>query len=451
MPALDRASLKEQLLREYAALLEERLPEGPLTLEEIETVVEELGRQQDRRLEELLIEEQTPPPDNQVACPHCHAPARFKRQVPLEVLTMHGTRLLRRRWHHCMACRRGFAPLDLQLRIEKHATRQVRAWQAKYGSLDAFVTVPDLLRDLRGLVLSESTVERTTLEVGAALLAAERTARTPAPPREEPPASTAPTPRVRRGPGVERLYLEMDGVYVPLRDEWRKDGSLGKLHCRYGECKVGVVFQADRKEGLDEGVLWRAYTATLEKIEGFAPRLNALAEAHGSERARELVVLGDGAEWIWNLCDKYFARAVQIVDYWHMTQHLYTVANARFGAGTAAAEAWVRDSQWYLDRDLTATVVARIGEWRPEGEAERKVRDTEYGYFAGNQERMRYATFLKRGLHIGSGIVEAGCRQLVTQRLKESGMHWREETAEAVLAIRAKLKSTAPTDLRSYC
>src|SRR5437016_928133 len=83
MPAFDRASLKEQLLREYAALLEERLPEGPLTLEEIETIVEELGRQQDRRLEELLIQEQTPPPDNQVACPHCHAPAPFKRLVPL--------------------------------------------------------------------------------------------------------------------------------------------------------------------------------------------------------------------------------------------------------------------------------------------------------------------------------------------------------------------------------
>jgi hypothetical protein len=288
--------------------------------------------------------------------------------------------------------------------------------------------------------------------VGAALRTAERANQevaTAAPVT----AGGAPAGRstARRGLRVDRLYIEMDGVYCPLREPWRKDGTLGKLRCRYGECKVGVVFQADRKEGLDEGVLWRAYTATLGKIEAFTPRLVALAEAHGSERARELVVLGDGAEWIWNLCDKYFARAVQIVDYWHMTQHLYKVANARFGPGTAAAEAWVRESQWYLDRDLTATVVARIGEWQPEGEAERKVRDTEYGYFAGNQERMRYATFLKRGLHIGSGIVEAACRQLVTQRLKESGMHWREETAEAVLAIRAKLKSTAPTDLRSYC
>jgi hypothetical protein len=166
---------------------------------------------------------------------------------------------------------------------------------------------------------------------------------------------------------------------------------------------------------------------------------------------RELVVLGDGAEWIWHLCAQHFPRAVQIVDYWHLTQHLSTLANARLGAGTPEAEAWVGDSQWYLDRDLTASVLARIQQWQPEAEAERQVRDTEYGYFQKNQERMRYETFLKHGYQMGSGVVEAGCRRLVTQRLDESGMHWREASAEAVLAIRAKLKSSAPTDLRGYC
>lgn len=348
MTVLDRAALKAQLLREYEALLEERLPEGPLTLEEIETVVEELGRLQDSRLEDLLIQEQTPTPDNQVACPQCQGAAPFKRLLSLDVLTMHGNRRLQRRYHRCAHCGHGFAPLDLRLRLDgRNATRQVRAWQAKYGSLDAFATVPALLRDLRGLVLSESTVARTTLEVGAALLAAEATG-------EVVLAAADATPRPRRpSPGVDRLYLEMDGVYCPLREAWKKDGSLGKLRRRYGECKVGMVFQTQRNaEGLDEGVRWRAYTATLEKIEGFTPRMVALAQAHGSDHARELVVLGDGAEWIRNLCEQHFPRAVQIVDYWHMTQHLYTVANARFGGGTPEAAAWVKDSQWYLDRDM---------------------------------------------------------------------------------------------------
>jgi hypothetical protein len=189
----------------------------------------------------------------------------------------------------------------------------------------------------------------------------------------------------------------------------------------------------------------------MEPIETFTPRFVALARQHGSERARELVALGDGAHWIWSLCDRYFPRAVQIVDYWHMTQHLYAVANARFGKETAAGKEWVAACQWYLDRDLAVSVLNKIQEWEPVAAADRKLRDTEYGYFAHNQERMRYETFLKRGYHIGSGVVEASCRQVVTQRLDEAGMHWREESAEAVLAIRAKLKSTAAVDLRAYC
>jgi hypothetical protein len=100
---------------------------------------------------------------------------------------------------------------------------------------------------------------------------------------------------------------------------------------------------------------------------------------------------------------------------------------------------------------MPATVLARLQEWRPKSAEDREVRDREYGYFAKNQERMRYETFLKHGYQIGSGLVEAACRQLVTQRLDESGMHWREASAEAVLAIRAKLKSSAPLDLRAYC
>lgn len=447
MAQTDRTAFIDTLVQEYAQLLEERVPPGPLTLEQIETLVEELGRHQNSHLEEALIRSQVPPPDNQVACPRCQSPARFKLLVPLDVLTIHGSRRLTRRYHRCAACGHGFAPLDLGLALEgRNATRLVRAWQAKYGSQGVFADVPELLLELRGLVISESTIERTTIEVGTALAQAEAQEVALAASSAGSGAGTR-----RRGPGVARLYVEMDGCFCPLRDPWCKDGSLGKLHCRFGECKLGVVFQTGHKDGLDEGVLWRAYTATLEKIEGFTPRMVSLARRHGCERAQELVALGDGADWIWKLCDKHFPRALQIVDYWHMTQHLYAVANGRFGKGTEAAKKWVTDCQWYLDRDLTETVLANIQEWKPENKEDLKLRDTEFGYFANNRERMRYGTFLKRGYHIGSGVVEASCKQLVGKRLDQTGMHWRQASAEAVLAIRAKLKSTAPTDLRDYC
>lgn len=132
MPRLDRAALKEQLLREYAALLEERLPEGPLTLEEIEAVVEELGRQQEARLEVLLIQEQTPPPDNQLACPHCGGAARYKRLVSRDVLTMHGTRRLIRRWHHCD---RGGGEPGVRCGRLSHGAGSPGAWWRRPGPL----------------------------------------------------------------------------------------------------------------------------------------------------------------------------------------------------------------------------------------------------------------------------------------------------------------------------
>jgi len=447
MAGLDRATLIAELLREYAQELEIRVPDGPLTLEQIETLVEELGREQDTRLEEALIRRQLPPGENQTACPQCDGMVRFKRVAPLEVGTIHGTRRLLRRYYRCTDCEYGLAPLDLHLQLEGLTqTRQLRAWQAKYGSLAAFDSVPELLRDLRGMEVSASTVERTTLEVGAALAEAERLARAAerAAPGARPEAPSAP-------PAGERLYLGMDGVFCPLRDAWRKDGSLGKLACRYGECKVGVVYRTQQQDGVDTGVRWRAYTATLEKIAGFTPRMVDLARSHGSEQAGELVVLGDGADWIWNLCAQHFPQALQIVDYWHMTQHLYTVAHARFGKGTPAADEWVKHGQWFLDRDLPESALAQIAEWQPQSAEEQKLRATEIGYFTENQERMRYGTFLKRGYHIGSGVVEATCRQLVTQRLKQVGMHWREKSAEAVVTLRARLKSSDSTDLRMYC
>jgi hypothetical protein len=458
MSAPNRRTLIEEMVRNYSERLEAQIPDRPLTLEEIETLVEDLGREQNSSLEERLIREQAPPPTNQATCPHCAGVARYKTVSERHVLTIHGSRLLRRRYYTCNRCDHGFAPLDQQLQVvDRSATPRVRAWEAKLASKDPFVEVPETLRELRGLVVSESTIERTTIEVGTALRAAQKreweAMSALAPSGAAPSAGTelpVGTGPVRRGPGVGRLYLGVDGVFCPLRDPWCKDGSRGKLNCRYGEAKVAMVYQTKQRDGLDEGIRWCAYAATLQKVEAFTREVVGLARAHGSDRALELIFLGDGAEWIWNLCRQHFPQALQILDYWHMTEHLYAVANAQFGKGSEAAAEWVHDCQWYLERDVTSHVLNQIAAWQPEGAEDQELRDREHGYFERNQERMRYGTFVGRGYHIGSGSVESGCKRLVTRRMKEAGMHWREETAEAMLAIRARLHSTGSKDLRAY-
>jgi hypothetical protein len=237
---------------------------------------------------------------------------------------------------------------------------------------------------------------------------------------------------------------------VPLRDPWKRDGSAGKLHCRYGEAKVGIVFQTGQQEGLDTGVVRRGCVGTMADLDGFLPLLLSLAQRWRLETAEELIALGDGAVWIWNLVAKYFPHAVQILDFWHLTEHLWTVARARYGAGTVEAARWVKQVQWDLKHDLTHSFLFQLQEWQPASEEAREVRRTELAFFMANEARMRYGTFLKRGYMIGSGVMESGCRQLVGKRLDQAGMHWRPETADAVLAIRSHLRSTGAPPLSQY-
>jgi len=133
-----------------------------------------------------------------------------------------------------------------------------------------------------------------------------------------------------------------------------------------------------------------------------------------------------------------------------MTEHLWNVARARHGKGTEAAQAWVRATQWDLKHDLTASFLQDLREWEPATEEAREVRRVELAYFEANAERMEYGTYLERGYMIGSGVMESGCRQLAAQRLDRAGMHWREESADAVLAIRAHLRSTGAPPLSQY-
>lgn len=455
-PERKEAVLEEvaQRAREILAEKLEAVGERPLTVDEIEQLVEEASREAARWLAERLITEQAPPATNSAPCPQCGQPARYKQTLHTQLLTIHGLQPVGARYYYCAPCQHGFCPQDVLLGIERgrRATRRVRAWMARYAvQEECFAAVPPLLAELRGLEVSESTVERATVEVGTALVTAPAV-RVPAPAVTAAAATGAADRFVPAAgePRPTRLYLAMDGTMCPLRDAWQRDGSLGKLVCRYGEAKVGMAFTTRQKEGLDTGIVTRGCLGTLEDITVFTPRMVALARQWGAPQAQELVVLGDGAAWIWNLASRYFPQGVQIVDLWHVLERLWTVAEARFGSRTTAAKAWLEQMRSHLEQDLVGTVIAELERWEPQRQAHRALREEQLTFFANNRERMQYQTYLARGYMVGSGAIESRCKQLVQRRLHEGGMHWREQTAEAVLAIRARLHSTRPTDLRAY-
>jgi hypothetical protein len=178
----------------------------------------------------------------------------------------------------------------------------------------------------------------------------------------------------------------------------------------------------------------RRTTATI-----FGPLLYERAVQAGLLRARQVVVLGDGARWMWDLAQEHFPGATQIVDRWHAKQHVWNVAHAVFGRGTAAGAAWAEEACTSLVQGQIPALVQAIQALppiAPPSGQRRSMPEVEADYFAHHEERRRYPLFRVQGMHLGSGVAEAACKTVVSTRTKRSGMRWTPVGLDALLALR---------------
>src|SRR5256886_1260466 len=257
---------------------------------------------------------------------------------------------------------------------------------------------------------------------------------------------------------IRRLSIELDGIFARLRrgsvpmeeNELKRRGDI------YREIKVGATFLAERGlerselvEGVDidtpkEGSM--RYVARRTAKGGFGPLLYALAQATGLSRAQQVVVLGDGAVWIWKLVAEHFPDAVQIVDLYHAEEHVWEVAHAVFGQATEAAAVWAKQACELLVHGRIEDLVdslAALPAIAPQSGQSKSVPEQALGYFIPNASRMRYPAFRAQGMHVGSGIAEAACKTVVTARLKRTGMRFTPEGLDALLPLRSsKLNGT---------
>jgi hypothetical protein len=159
-----------------------------------------------------------------------------------------------------------------------------------------------------------------------------------------------------------------------------------------------------------------------------------------------VVVLGDGALWIWKLVAEHFPDAVQIVDLYHAKEHVWEVAHAVFGQATEAASLWAKQACEVLVHgrieDLVDSIAALPAIAPAPGQC-KSVPEQALGYFIHNAQRMRYPAFRAQGMHVGSGIAEAACKTVVTARLKRTGMRFTPDGLDALLPLRSsKLSGT---------
>jgi len=285
---------------------------------------------------------------------------------------------------------------------------------------------------LAGLEVTAKGVERTAEAVGENIAGRER--------EEIQRAVQLDLPMVA-GELIPVLYVEMDGTGVPvvkketLGRKGKQDGQ--PAHTR--EAKLGCVFTQTRWD--QEGYAIRdpdttTYVGAIETAEEFGKRLYVEVWKRGWSRAQKKVVLGDGAEWIWNLAQQHFPGAIQIVDLFHARQHLWDLGRKLYPNDEAQQKRWIRVQQNRLDKGKIEKLVPELRSTQTSNPevAEELRKQTEY--FQTNAERMRYPEFRKQHLFVGSGVIEAGCKTVIGSRLKRSGMFWTVHGANAILTLR---------------
>jgi len=339
---------------------------------------------------------------------------------------------LERAYYHCAHCQGGVIPKDVQLDVVGTCfSPGVRRMMGRVGAKEPFDEGRQDLKELAGLVVKTKAVERISEAIGQQ---AERVSQ-----GERHAALLGKLASVQ---AVPTLYIAIDGTGVPVvaRETEGRKGKQNTERAKTREAKLGCVFTQTLCD--DQGRPRRdehstTYVGAIETAEQFGPRVYAEAVRRGLKRAQRVVVLGDGAPWIWNIADEHFHNAIQIVDLYHARQHLTELAKSVYGQASTKAADWAAGRSQQLDEGNLEAILTALRRLRPRDEsaAQKAVRSALH-YFQSNANRMRYAEFRNQALFVGSGVVEAGCKTVIGHRLKQSGMQWTVRGANDIIALR---------------
>ena len=161
--------------------------------------------------------------------------------------------------------------------------------------------------------------------------------------------------------------------------------------------------------------------------------------------AKRVVVLADGAEWIKNLVETHFPKAIRIIDFYHAKEHVATLCKELFSKPQSVIR--YREQWWeYLAEGKIEAIIAEAETFLPSNPSANKDAVREIQYLRKNMDQMRYREFRDDGCFIGSGVIEAGCKNVIGKRLKQSGMEWSVDGANDIIALRCAFQSNRFND-----
>lgn len=368
------------------------------------------------------------------ACPRCGRKVRPHQERPRQVLTQCGAVTLERPWHTCARCHHGWSVVETTLGVgsRQRASAGLAAWLVRLGATTDYREAAELLDELTGLAVGAETIRRECIRVGTAIRTAEAAA------IRQTQRTREAAERLDPAPGL--LVVEADGANILFTDGWH-------------EVKLGMVAGWD-----GDRLVTPSYVAARESATTFGPRLATEAARRGAlevERwegsvtrrslaiLRPALLLADGAAWIWNLADEYVDQRIEVSDFYHAVEHLAAVAAACF-PDPAEAAAWLDARKGDLLTLGPLPVLAAFDRLKPPTAQAAERRRVERAYFASRVERMDYPALRLDGLPIGSGAIESAADHVVQRRMKRAGMRWSDTGGDAMLALRARLRSRRP-------
>jgi hypothetical protein len=385
-------------------------------------------------LSALLTHWQRHAPRERILC-ECGARMSSRGRRAKRLLTTLGPAPFARAWYQCPRCQGSRFPDDERLDLRQTGySPGVRRLMARAGSQTNFEAAAEDLRCYAKLEVEPREIERVAEAVGREveqwLSAQQAQVLRPA---------QVPRPLPGRRP---KFYLSFDGTGVPMRraELAGRAGQQADGSARTREAKLGCVFTQtglDRQGRPQRDPEATTYVGAIESSTLFGWRMYAEALRRGLAQAQEVIALTDGARYNRTIVQTHFPGALHVVDLFHAYEHLHAIAHVLWGPDASAPKAW-RD---WLEAGDIERLLRKAGKQLPAAAKSKQLLRTELGYFEGNATQMRYADFRAKKCFVGSGVIEAGCRTVVGERLKQSGMHWSVRGANAILALRCCILS----------
>jgi hypothetical protein len=358
-------------------------------------------------------------------CAACLEPMRHKGYVDGPLVTTLGDIRVRRPRFRCEHCGQEHYPHDASLRFLGHGVSWPLAKVvARLGAQLPFEQARQSLETDYGVRLSKQRMEQVCQEAGGYLLAEEDAQREHL---ENLPCAEQPAALPDSSLSPEKAYVYGDGTMIHTAGKWH-------------EIRVASVAATDAKDQ----PLAVQHRARFLSCAAFGLQLFLLARRVGYHRAKLRAFLADGAHWLWDVAATHFPDAIQILDWYHLTEHVHDTAAALFGEGTPPAQAWSEARKTELWEGRWTQTLAELDALRKplRASAKRETLRQFRQYLINNQERIDYPRYRALGLRIGSGQVEGACKALVGARCKQAGMrNWSHAGAEGVLRMRAALQA----------